>query len=127
MNKVILSGRLTRDPEVRYTQKSMAWCSTGIAVDRRTKEKATDFFNLVAWDKTAETMGKYLKKGSKILVDGHLQFNQYEDKSGVKKSSVNVIVDSFEFMDAKPQDEKQSNNTATAPPDMGFDPEDTPF
>jgi len=127
MNEVILSGRLTRDPEVRYTQKNMAWCSSGIAVDRRTKEKAVDFFNLVAWDKTAETMGKYLKKGSKILVDGHLQFNQYEDKSGAKKSSVNVIVDSFEFMDAKSQDSKPSGNAPIAPPDLGFDPNDTPF
>ena len=72
-------------------------------------------------------MEKYLKKGSKILVDGRLQFSQYEDKDGTKKSNVDVIVDSFEFMDAKSQNREQSGNTPTPPPDMGFDPNDTPF
>lgn len=127
MNKVTLSGRLTRDPEVRYTQKNMAWATSSIAVDRRSKEKTADFFNLVAWDKTAEIMGKYLKKGSKVLVDGHLQFSQYNDKNGDKKSKVDVIVDSLEFMDGKPQGQK-SDDTPTPPPDYyGHDPDDMPF
>ena len=127
MNKVILSGRLTRDVVVRYTPSGKAYARASIAVDRRSKEKATDFFNLTAWEKTAETMEKYLKKGSKILVDGRLQFSQYEDKDGTKRSNVDVIVDSFEFMDAKSQGDKQSGNAPTPPPDMGFDPNDTPF
>lgn len=131
MNRVTLSGRLTRDPEVKYTQKGMAWTNTSIAVDRPTKEKVADFFNLVAWDKTAEIMGKYLKKGSKILVEGRLQLNQYEDKNGDKKSTVNVVVDSFEFMDAKPQDSKSNGRSSesTRHDDTYpyHDPEDTPF
>lgn len=127
MNKVTLSGRLTRDPEVRYTQKGMAWATSSIAVDRRSKEKAADFFNLVAWDKTAEIMGKYLKKGSKVLIDGHLQFSQYNDKNGDKKSKVDVIVDSLEFMDGKPQGQK-SDDAPTPPPDYyGHAPDDMPF
>lgn len=127
MNKVILSGRLARDVVVRYTPSGKAYARTSIAVDRRSKEKSADFFNLTAWEKTAEIMEKYLKKGSKILVDGRLQFNQYEDKDGTKKSSVDVIVDSFEFMDAKSQGDKSSGNGPTPPPDMGHDPNDMPF
>ena len=127
MNKVTLSGRLTKDPVVRYTPSGKAYARASIAVDRRTKEKTADFFNLVAWEKTAEIMEKYLKKGSKILVDGRLQFSQYEDKDGTKKSNVDVIVDSFEFMDAKSQDSKSSGNAPTPPSDLGYDPSDTPF
>ena len=122
MNKVTLSGRLTKDPVVRYTPSGKAYARASIAVDRRTKEKTADFFNLVAW-----IMEKYLKKGSKILVDGRLQFSQYEDKDGAKKSNVDVIVDSFEFMDAKSQDGKSSGNAPTPPPDLGYDPSDMPF
>lgn len=127
MNRVILSGNLTRDPEIGYTQSGKAYAHASIAVDRRSKEKSADFFNLTAWEKTAEIMEKYLKKGSKILVDGRLQFSQYEDKDGTKKSSVDVIVDNFEFMDAKSQGDKSSGNEPTPPPDMGHDPNDMPF
>ena len=127
MNKVTLSGRLTKDPVVRYTPSGKAYARASIAVDRRTKEKTADFFNLVAWEKTAEIMEKYLKKGSKILVDGRLQFSQYEDKDGAKKSNVDVIVDSFEFMDAKSQNREQSSDAPTPPPDLEYDPSDMPF
>ncbi len=126
MNKVFLIGRLTRDCETKYSQSGKAWVSTAIAVDRRTKDETADFFNLVAWEKTAEIMGKYLKKGNKILVDGHLQFNQYEDKDGNKKSSVNVIVENFEFLDNKDKS-KSKGKSDTDPNNPGFDPNDMPF
>ena len=72
MNKVILMGNLTRDPEVRYTQSGKAYARMGIAIRRQfSKDKdAVDFFNLVAWDKTAEFCGKYFQKGSRALIEG---------------------------------------------------------
>lgn len=124
LNKVFLSGRLIRDAETRYTQKGLAWLQTSIAVERPTKNKEVDFFNLVAWDKLAEIMGKYLSKGSKIFLEGHLQFSQYE-KDGKKLSSVKVIVDSFEFAEPKGKAAENSSDIADAPPP--FDPDDTPF
>ena len=100
MNKVILSGRLTRDVETK-TGKSTTFARTGIAVNRPTKAKEFDFFNLVAFGTTADFMAKYCQKGTKLLIEGHLNFSQYEDKQGQKKSSVSVIVDSVEFTESK--------------------------
>ena len=128
MNKVFLSGRLTRDVEVKTTQKGMAWGRTGIAVDRRSKSNEIDFFNLVVWDKPAEIMGKYCFKGSRIAVEGRLQFSQYEDKNGTKKSSVDVIVENFEFMDGRGK--TAGKKSATTDPDFDGEPvapEDVPF
>ena len=103
MNKVILMGNLTKDPELRYTQSGKAVVKVGIAVRRPfSKEKnATDFFNLVAWDKTAEFFGKYLAKGSKVLIEGRLQNNDYTDQNGVKHYAVDVIVENVEFAGSK--------------------------
>ena len=129
MNKVYLTGRLTRDVEMRRSQSGMALARTGIAVDRPTKNKDVDFFNLAAFDKTAEIMGKYCSKGTKILLEGHLRFSQYEDKQGNKKSSVDVVIDSFEFTESKGVSRKPDNDTDT---DNGndsapFDENDMPF
>ena len=74
MNKVFLSGNLTQDPEVRYTQSNKAFTRMGIAVHRRLKDgETTDFFNLIAWDKTAEFCSRYLTKGMRVVVEGRLQ------------------------------------------------------
>lgn len=99
MNKVFLSGNLTRDPEVRYTQSGKAFARMGIAVRRQfSKDKdAVDFFNLTAWEKTAEFCGKYLTKGSRVLVEGRLQTSTYENKDGVKVNAVDIMVDNIEF------------------------------
>ena len=106
MNRVILSGNLTRDPEVRYSQSGKAFARIGIAVNRaysKDKEKITDFFNLTAFNKTAEFCGNYLHKGSRVLVEGNLQTSTYENKDGVKVSSVDIIVDNIEFAGSKTQ------------------------
>ena len=101
MNRVFLSGNLTRDPEVRYTQSGMAFARMGIAVNRRSKEKdAVDFFNLTAWEKTAEFCGRYLTKGSRVLVEGRLQTSSYE-KNGVKVTAVDIMVNNIEFASSK--------------------------
>ena len=102
MNKVILTGNLAKDVDVRYTQSGKAVVKVGLAVTRNFKnaegERDADFFNLVAWDKKAEIFKKYLHKGSKILVEGRLKNNNYEDSKGVKHYDVDIIVDSVEFM-----------------------------
>ncbi|MCR5834096.1 MAG: single-stranded DNA-binding protein [Selenomonadaceae bacterium] len=107
MNKVFLSGNLTRDPEVRYTQSGKAYAKMGIAVRRPfTKDKdAVDFFNLTAWDRTAEFCGKYLNKGSRVLVEGRLQNSSYENKDGIKMTSTDIMVDNIEFAGSKRSEE----------------------
>lgn len=102
MNKIFISGNLTRDPEVRYTQSGKAVAKMGIAVKRIfSKENEVDFFNLVAWEKTAEFCGKYLTKGSRVLVEGRLQTYSYEGKDGVKRSGVEIWIDNIEFAGGK--------------------------
>jgi len=125
MNKVILMGRLTRDVEVRYSQSGTAFARVGIAVERPfSKDKAADFFNLTAFGKTAEFMGKHLSRGERVLIDGRLQTSTYEDKDGIKRTNTDVIVENVEFADTKKK--------AAAPSDdrYGGDPVDdeaTPF
>ena len=102
MNKIFISGNLTRDPEIRYTQSGKAVAKIGIAVNRPfAKEKEVDYFNLTAWEKTAEFCGKYFTKGSRVLVEGRLQTYSYEDKDGVKRSGIDIFVDNIEFAGGK--------------------------
>ena len=101
MNKVILVGNLTKEPDQRRTKTDKVTTRMSIAVNQGYGEnQKTDFFNLVAWEKTAELCGKYLSKGSKVLVEGILRNNNYE-KDGVKHYGVDVIVSSIEFLDSK--------------------------
>ena len=99
MNKVILMGRLTREPEM-FGQKSKVarFC---LAVDRSYGEDETDFFNCVSFGKQAEFVEKYLKKGIKVLVTGRLQNNSYEDKQGNKVTSTQIITEEVEFCESK--------------------------
>ncbi len=105
MNKVFLVGRLTRDPELRYSQSNMATMRCAIAVDRQYQregeERGADFINIVAFGNRAETMKKYLVKGSQIAVDGRIQTGSYDDKDGKKVYTTDVIVDNFQFLDTK--------------------------
>lgn len=102
MNKIFLLGRLTSDVQIRDTHSGKTYTRVGLAVNRPfSKDKdAVDFFNLVAWDKTAEMMSRHLGKGRRILVEGRLQTNSYE-KNGVKVSTYDVIVSNVEFADDK--------------------------
>ncbi|MBO4400623.1 MAG: single-stranded DNA-binding protein [Selenomonadaceae bacterium] len=103
MNKVILSGNLTRDPEIRYTQSGKAMARMGIAVSRPFSKDQTDFFTLVAWEKQAEFCGRYLKKGSGVIVEGRVENDNYEDKNGVKHYGVRIQIDRIEFSGSKRQ------------------------
>ena len=107
-NRIILSGRLTKDVVLRYTSQNTPVTTFTIAVDRlgqgSKEEKITDFFNCVAWNKLAETISKYIGKGSKVLVEGRLQNQKYE-KDGEKRVATEVIVNSVEFLDSKKYDQ----------------------
>ena len=105
MNKVYLSGRLTKDVETRYSQgeKSMAISRYTLAVDRKGKDNGADFINCVAFDKQGEFAEKYLRKGMKILISGHIQTGSYEGKNG-KVYTTDVVVDEHEFCESKQTD-----------------------
>ena len=120
MNKVILVGNLTKDPDVRKSQNGKSVVKTGIAVNQGYGEnQTTDFFNLVAWEKTAELCGKYLSKGSKVLVEGRLKNNNYE-KDGVKHYGVDVIVTAIEFLDSKKKVANDYRGEEVSDDDMPF-------
>ena len=116
MNRVILSGGVSRDPEVRYTQSGKAYATFSIGVNRGYKKAEnsqyppSDFFNVVAWDKTAEFCGKYLAKGTRILVEGRLQTRNYEAQDGSKRYVTEVVADSIEFAGAKRQGGEYGND-----------------
>ena len=106
MNKVVLMGRLTRDPEVRYTNgNNTLVASFGLAVNRRFakqgEERQADFINIVAWDKTGEFCSKYFKKGQQVGVIGRIQTRNYDDKDGKKVYTTDVVVNKASFTGEK--------------------------
>ena len=107
LNKIVLMGRLTRDPELRKTQSDTPVCSFSLAVDRdykRDGEKETDFIDIVAWRSTADFVSKYFTKGRMAVVEGRLQIRDWTDKEGGKRRSAEVIADNVYFGDSKPKD-----------------------
>ena len=109
MNRVFLCCRLTRDPDVRYTQGEKSTCVARytLAVDRRTKENETDFINIVAFGKAGEFAEKYLKKGMKILVTGRIQTGSYTDKEGKKVYTTDVVAEDQEFCESKKNESEE--------------------
>ena len=124
MNKVILMGRLTRDPEVRYAQNSnTAVCRYSLAVDRRFKrdgEPDADFFNCTVFGKGAEFAEKYFKQGTKVLVTGRIQNDNYTNKDGQKVYSVQIIVEEQEFAESKNRSSGSGNLQEPADAQDGF-------
>ena len=106
MNKVFLIGNLTRDPELTETAAGVPVCRFSVAVNRGYgDDKTTDFYNVTAWRKTAEAIARYTRKGNKIAVYGDLQIRQYEDRSGIKRTSVEVNAQDAEFLTPRRDDE----------------------
>lgn len=105
MNVVILIGRLTREPELRYTPQRTPTATFTLAVDRESKNGGTDFPTVVAWAATAEFVSKYLHKGSKVAIRGRLQTRDYENRDGQRVYVTEVIADRAEFADSKPQEQ----------------------
>ena len=121
MNKVVLIGRLTAKPELRYTQQNTAYTRFSVAVNRNFSsadgKREADFINVVAWRKQAETISKYFDKGNLIALEGRLQTGSYDDKDGNKKYTVDVALDNFEFVESKAQREASSNSSEATPYD----------
>lgn len=117
LNKIILMGRLTRDPELRRTGSGTAVTSFAIAVDRDFKsqngEKETDFIDVVAWRSTAEFVSKHFAKGRMAAVEGKLQIRDWTDKDGTKRRTAEVIADNVYFADSK-RDDMTANRNALA-------------
>ena len=108
MNRVILIGRLTRDPDIRYTQSGKAFCRFTVAVDRRFSRAAqqegqqtADFIPVTCWDKLAEICGNNLTKGRRIGVEGRIQVRSYDGNDGQRKYATDVVADNVEFLDSK--------------------------
>lgn len=126
MNKVIMIGRLTKEPEIRYAQGANGTTvgSFSIAVDRKFKregEPDADFFNCTAFGKTAEFLQKYVKKGTKIVVEGRLQNDTYTNKEGNKVMATKILADQLEFAESKKESETtQDAPQAKAPESNGF-------
>ena len=128
MNKVILAGRLVRDPELRYTQTGKAVVSFSLAVNRRfsrntNKEQTADFIPIIVWDKLAEVCSKHLFKGSQILVEGRMQIRSYDAQDGSKRYVTEVIAQELEFMGSKPT---TSENKPLSPQAQNFGQEVNP-
>lgn len=118
MNKVILIGRLTKDPEVKNTASQTALCNFTIAVDRRFKDpngqRQTDFINCVAWRQTASFIGSYFHKGNRIAITGSIQTRTYDDNQGQKRYVTEVVVDEAEFVESANSGSRE-NQAAPAP------------
>lgn len=113
MNKVVLIGRLTKDPELRFAAGSgTAVCRFTVAINRQFKKDETDFINCVAFGKTAETISQYLRKGRQIAVTGSIRTGSYDAKDGTKRYTTDVAVDSFEFIGSKDSGSSDSENLA---------------
>ena len=119
LNRIILMGRLTRDPELRRTGSGTAVTSFSLAVDRDFKsqsgEKETDFIDIVAWRNTAEFVSKYFTKGRMAVVEGRLQLRDWKDKDGNSRRSAEVVAEHVYFGDSK----RSESDTASAPPASG--------
>lgn len=132
MNLIILTGRLTKDTELKKSSKDKAYCRFSIAVDRPYRTEEVDFVNCIAFGKTAELVDQFFNKGKKIGVQGQLRMNKFE-KDGEKRTSYDVVCDSIEFMDAfkggSAEGEKDAPSKPASPskPDSFDTDEEFPF
>ncbi len=141
LNKVIMMGRLVRDPEIKKVNNDISVCSFSIACDRdivnkQSNERETDFFDVTAWRSTADFVAKYFTKGRMIVVDGRLQKRNYTDKDGNKRYAVDILANSVYFGDSKKDADAATASHDTPTPaapqqSAGFvetdDDEDLPF
>ena len=132
MNKIILIGNLTKDPELSETSSGVKFCKFGIAVNRpfanSDGEREVDFFNITTWRGQAETCAKYLIKGKKVCIVGSLQNREYTDNNGVKRTATDVIASEIEFLSARSEDdERPAEKAGEAPKLEPCDDEELPF
>lgn len=125
MNKVLLVGRLTKDPEIKLTQNQIQYCNFTLAVERRFKDangnRQADFINCVAWKNTAQFIQKYFKKGDRIGIEGNIQTRSYDDQNGVKHFLTEVIVDAAEFVESSTAPKNEEPQEPEAPASLPFE------
>lgn len=132
LNKAMIIGNLTRDPELRQTGSGQAVCSFGVATNRSwtnrqtgQKQEATEFHNVVAWGKLAEIINQYLKKGNKIYVEGRLQTRDWEGQDGVKRYRTEIVADNMVMLGGRSGSSNQfssGDSSSSAPTDMDEPP-----
>lgn len=130
MNKVILIGRLTRDPELRYTGSNTPVATFSLAVNRpftnQSGEREADFINCVVWRKLAETVKNYLSQGSQVAVEGRIQTRNYDDQNGQKRYVTEVIVENIDFVGSRRDSAQgQASQSAPAMPSANFNNQPT--
>ena len=141
LNKVLLMGNLTRDPEVRYTPKGTAVAELGLAINRtyiaenQEKREETTFVDVTLWGRTAEIAGEYLKKGSPAFIEGRLQLDSWDDKkTGEKRYKLKVVGEALQLIGSKPADQGGQHRAAPATekpkqsdPELDPDEDEPPF
>lgn len=125
-NRAVLVGRLTKDPELRFTPNGIAVTTFTLAVNRPFKnangEQEADFINIVVWKKAAENVANYTSKGSLVAIDGRIQTRSYENKDGQRVYVTEVVADSVQFLETKKREAQQQNSQQRYTSDQG-----TPF
>ena len=128
MNKVVLIGRLTRDPELRYTGSNIPVATFSLAVNRNFSnaagEREADFINVVVWRKQAENVKNYLNQGSQVAIDGRIQTRSYDDQDGKKRYVTEVVADNVEFLGTKGSNQNQASSSQIVPEETGPTPYD---
>lgn len=131
INRVILVGRLVRDPELRFTASGKAVGSFTLAVDRpftnQQGEREADFINIVAWGKRAETCANYLKKGRQVALEGRLQIRSYDDSQGIRRKAAEIVADNVMFLDRGQPAETDEADAGNASEDLLVGEDDIPF
>ena len=126
MNNVILMGRLTRDPELKYSQAGKAYCRFTVAINREFNREEADFINCLAFGKTAETIAEWLGKGRRIALQGRIQTGSYQNSNGDTVYTTEVVADRFEFVDSA-RSETSKNQSYSNNDDFLDDNDDFPF
>ena len=133
MNKIILIGRLGREPEMTYTSSGRAVTKFSLAVSRRWKDREsneqreeTTWFNIVVWERLAETCNEYLHKGSKVFLEGRMTSHKFTDKDGAERTGWDVIATEMEMLDTKAESQARAARGG-ADPSNGEDPDNIPF
>ena len=123
MNRVMLIGRLTAKPELRYTGSNLPYTRFSLAVNRNFSnaqgQRETDFINIVVWRKQAENVCNYLDKGSLVSIEGRIQTGSYDDKDGNKRYTTDIVADSVQFLESRSQSQSRSQSSSM--------PEPTPY
>jgi single-strand DNA-binding protein len=137
INRTVLVGRLTKDPELRYTSSNIAFCKFTIAVNRpypeSNGEREADFIQCVAWRKPAENMSRFVRKGSLIGAEGRIQTGSYDDKDGKRVYTTDVVCDSVQFLEPKSQGNQRDSEQYRNPgqhqstPSIDVTEDDLPF